>query len=135
MNKLINEQFDVFIQSNSIKVNTLGGVVLFILLVIGIGLLIFCKRFSSMINIITFTNDYLRKKCWKRNRNNHGKVFSEDMEPQSRSSSKPMYSPPLPPPKPIRNKPPLAPQLERKWPLPPPSVQTPPHILRDTHLV
>ena len=42
---MINEQFDVFIQSTSIKVNTLGGVVLFIILIMGIGLLIFCKRF------------------------------------------------------------------------------------------
>ena len=129
---MINEQFDVFIQSTSIKVNTLGGVVLFIILIMGIGLLIFCKRFY-FAKISTLINPYFRKKCWKRNRNNRSKIFSEDME--SRSSSKPIYSPPLPPPKPIRNKPPLAPQLERKWPLPPPSVQTSPHIVRDTHLV
>ena len=50
VNKLVNEQFDVFIQSNSIKVNTLGGVVLFILLIMGIGLLIFCKRFDFIKN-------------------------------------------------------------------------------------
>ena len=129
---MINEQFDVFIQSTSIKVNTLGGVVLFIILIMGIGLLIFCKRFC-FTKISTLINPYFRKKCWKRNRNNRSKIFSEDIE--SRSSSKPIYSPPLPPPKPIRNKPPLAPQLERKWPLPPPSVQTSPHIVRDTHLV
>ena len=129
---MINEQFDVFIQSTSIKVNTLGGVVLFIILIMGIGLLIFCKRFC-FTKILTLINPYFRKKCWKRNRNNRSKIFSEDME--SRSSSKPIYSPSLPPPKPIRNKPPLAPQLERKWPLPPPSVQTSPHIVRDTHLV
>ena len=129
---MINEQFDVFIQSTSIKVNTLGGVVLFIILIMGIILLIFCKRFY-FTKISTLINPYFRKKCWKRNRNNRSKIFSEDME--SRSSSKPIYSPPLPPPKPIRNKPPLAPQLERKWPLPPPSVQTSPHIVRDTHLV
>ena len=129
---MINEQFDVFIQSTSIKVNTLGGVVLFIILIMAISLLIFCKRFC-FTKISTFINPYFRKKCWKRNRNNRSKIFNEDME--SRSSSKPIYSPPLPPPKPIRNKPPLAPQLERKWPLPPPSVQTSPHIVRDTHLV
>ena len=131
---MINEQFDVFIQSTSIKVNTLGGVVLFIILIMGIGLLIFCKRFHfTQKKSMKFLNPYFRKKCWKRNRNNQSKIFSEDME--SRSSSKPIYSPPIPPPKPIRNKPPLAPQLERKWPLPPPSVQSSPHIVRDTHLV
>ena len=80
---------------------------------------------------------FRKQKCWKRNRNNQSKIFSEEIEPQSSYNSKPLYSPALPPQKPLRNKPPFAPQLERKWPLPPPCVQTSssPTMLRDTHLV
>ena len=54
----MNEQFSVLNQSTSIKVNTLGGIVIFIILIMLIAFLIYCKRYMYLQAAINGTLGY-----------------------------------------------------------------------------